>query len=292
LAKRKTASSPHDLIHFQNPPVGEVALTFQFARDAVDLDVLARFANEVRKAFPIQEQQPLAPPMRESFDVVPPPEPPFEIKFEPSLALPRTWFISQDRSRLIQIQADRISLNWRQTDSARYPRYETLRRDLGRHFNTLRRCVEAGDRTMPPINMCEVNYVNPVSVATPVKGGGHPELALVINRLSRRSRTAYLPHVEDAQFAARWRIPGSEIGSDAGRPVGRLYLSAAPGFKPPQLEPIYIVNLLGRVIPVSDRARAVWKALDVAHEWAVLGFKDVTTEQMHKAWGIQERVMK
>jgi hypothetical protein len=287
LAKRKTGSSPHDLIHFKNPPVEEVALTFQFAADAVDLAVLGRFAAEVVNSLPIQEQQPVAQPMRESFDIAPSPDPPFEIKFEPSL--PRTWFMNKDRSRLVQVQRDRLSLNWRQPNGARYPRYTTLRREFGRYFNTLRRCLKTVKRDMPAINMCEVNYVNPVSVGATPKGGGHPELALIVNRLSRRPRSAYLPHVEDAQFAARWRIPASEIGEDTDRPVGRLYLSAAPGLRPPQLEPIYIVNLLGRVIPLSGDSRAAWKALDVAHEWAVLGFKDVTTEQVHKAWGLEER---
>lgn len=259
----------------------------QFPGDVVDLDVLAGFASAVRSELPNRERQPKLPPMRELFDV-PQPQPQFEISFEPHHDLPRTWFISKDGSRLVQLQGDRISFNWRrQTEATRYPRYQNLRKDFRRYFDTLRRCIEEAGREMPDINACEVTYVNPIEVPAKPRGGGHPELAEVLNRVRPRSSGAFLPHAEDAQFQARWRIPGTEIGV-AGRPAGRLYVAAHPGLKPPTGKPIYVVTVTGRLLPTSGGAREAWMALDVAHRWVVLGFKDVTNAKMHEQWGLKE----
>jgi uncharacterized protein (TIGR04255 family) len=227
------------------------------------------------------------PPMRELFDV-PLPQPQFEIRFEPPSALPRTWFISEDESRLVQLQGDRISFNWRRpTEGARYPRYHKLREDFGGYFDTLRRCIDEAGRQMPDINVCEVTYVNPIDVPAKPLGGGHPELAEVLNRVRPRPHGAFLPHAEDAQFQTRWRIPGEEIGV-TGRPAGRLYVAAQPGLKPPSEEPIYIVTVTGRLLPAAGNEREAWKTLDVAHRWVVLGFKDVTSAKMHKQWGLKD----
>jgi uncharacterized protein (TIGR04255 family) len=284
LAKRTRSSSPHDLVHFKKPPVGEVALTFQFAGEAVDLDVLARFASEVRGKLPRVERQPVAPPMHETFDATP-----VEQIFQVTLdQLPRTWLLSEDGARLVQLQADRISYNWRRLDSQRYPRYSTLRREFRGYVSLLGDLLKATGRRMPAVNLCEVHYVNHVP-AGPGSGGGHAELAQFVNRLRARPPRAYLPHVEDSQFNARWRIPASALGKDeGGRPVGRLLFTAGPGLKPPAFEPIYVINLVGRVIPLSQALTDAWKALDVAHEWVVLGFKDLTTPRMHKEWGLEE----
>jgi len=288
LPSLERRSSPHDLIGFERPPVGEVALTLQFPSDAIELDVLAGFLTAVRSEFPLTERQPTAPRMHEQFDV-PQPQPGFEITLEPPNALPRTWLISSDGVRLIQLQTDRISLNWRRADDAvPYPRYATLRRDLGRYLKTLRRCFDETGRKMPPVDLTEVTYVNPIDAPGPSRGGGHPELAKIVNRVRPRPRKSFLPHAEDAQVQARWRIPGNDVGA-GGRPVGRLYMTAAPGVRPPTGEPIYVMTLVGRVIPAGNDESAAWRALDTAHEWVVLGFKDLTTQDMHELWGLREK---
>jgi uncharacterized protein (TIGR04255 family) len=268
--------------------VGEVVLTVQFDRDLVDLDVLAAFTNVVREELPGMERQPVMPPVRESFDV-PQMPPQFEITIDPSYSLPRTWFISSDGTQLVQLQPDRLSLNWRRLgDASRYPRFRNLRKDFRRYLATLQQCVSERS-TMPiQVNMSEVTYVNPIEVSMPPQGGGHPPLSSILNRIRPRPRAAFLPHVEDAQFQTRWRIPGSEIGVD-GRPAGRLYFTASPGLKPPDGVPIYVVTLTGRVLPAGESERAALDAMDVAHRWVVLGFKDLTTDKMHQQWGYTER---
>jgi uncharacterized protein (TIGR04255 family) len=276
--------SKYELVSFESPPVVEVVLTLQFGADSVDLEVLGLFAHEVRAEFPVRQQQPMLSPMAETFDITAM-VPPIEIMFEPATALPRTWFLSEDGRSIVQLQHDRISLNWRerQPDDV-YPRYEDLQERFVRLLTLLGDLVKTLEREIR-FNLAEVTYVN--AIEHPAGDGGHhADLANIINRVRSRPSDAFLPDSEDAQLNARWRIPGSEL--DRESPAGRLYLSAAPGFKPPHNVPTYMVNMTSRVLPGTDDLDGAVAALDVGHKWVVLGFKDLTTHEMHVRWGLKE----
>lgn len=259
-------------------------LSAQFAPDTVDLEALGLFAHRIRPELPVRQQQPPVPRMVETFASVPPAAN-IEFRFDIPMALPNTWFLSEDSVFLVQVQHDRLSLNWRELDKpVPYPRYEGLRARFSELLATLTACIsDAGKNAM--VDLCEVTYVNPIG--HPDAGTDHADLAKIINRLRTRPRGAFLPEAEDAQLHARWRIPAEEIGRK-GAPAGRLYLAAAPGFRPPKNAPIYMVNLTGHVIPSSGDSAGALEALDVAHKWVVLGFKDVTTPDMQRLWGVKE----
>jgi len=279
------------LVSYEDPPVVEVGLSFQFAPNTVDLDVLALFAERVRGDLPVRELQPVAPPIVETFDALSA-TPLIQFQLDFPATLPRAWFLDADGVQLVQLQHDRLSLNWRELDTGRvYPRYDQLRARFEELLTTLHECTSVLERTLPPINMCEVIYVNPIEAHSGAGALGHADLAKILNRLRGRPTGAFLPDAEDAQLQTRWRIPAEELpGADAeGGPVGRLYLSATPGLKPPTNVPIYVLNLVARVIPAGDEVGAAWRALDVAHRWTVLGFTDLTTKTMHDAWGRRER---
>jgi uncharacterized protein (TIGR04255 family) len=251
----------------------------------VDLVTLALFAERVRKEFPNQTQQlPAQAVEPEAFGQTPSSVPPFRIELQQEVQLPRLWFESRDRERLIQLQADRISVNWRLLDGdpTKYPRYSRLRgvfqtqlkrvaaiaKDQGQHLN---------------VNACEVLYVNPIEPAKQASTGTHPDLSTVLSIVRPPSSNAFLGQPEDSQLQARWRIPGDE-----GRPVGRLYLSALPALSDAQ-KPIYLVQMSGRTTPVGSEIKDVLAALDLGHEWVVRGFADVTTKSMHKIWGREDK---
>lgn len=285
-AARNSSIRRRKLVTFRRPPVAEVALTVQFSEPVVDWLVLAEFTVRTRSELPQTSQQPALPRIDETFDVVPG-LPPFQITFEPQPPLPRTWFISGDGALLVQVQADRMSLNWRRTShDAAYPRYDDLRSRFDAHLDTLFACIAGAGRDAPSIDVCEVAYVNPVEVPGRHRGPGHPDLAKVVNRLRPPRRDAFLPPAEDAQYQARFRIPSSS-GGDA--PCGRLTVSAAPTLEQASSQPIYMVQLLARVLPDSGDVAAAGEALDRGHEWVVLGFKDVTTPAMHEIWGLMEK---
>ena len=282
--------SEYDLVFFEHAPVQEVALSVQFAPETFDIEAIGRFAHDTRDELPGRQRQPALPPMVESFEKVTAP-PSMEIRLEPLTVLPRMWFPSADDTQLVQLQHDRLTLNWRELDrGAGYPRYSQLRERFARMLSMLVAGSEDGGKTVVA-NLCEVTYVNTIDPREDAEEGptGHPQLADVINHIRPRPEDAFLPAAEDAQLTVRWRIPGSEIGKDENEPAGRLYLHAAPGVKPTSFAPIYLVNLTAHVIPPVGTVDGALRALDVAHRWAALGFKDLTTPEMHRLWGLKEQ---
>jgi uncharacterized protein (TIGR04255 family) len=277
-------------VSFERPPVVEVVLSAQFAPETVDMEAYGQFAGEVRRELPVRQRQQVVPSMEEAFDTVPP-QRSMEITLEGPTSLPRITFESKDGVQLVQIQHDRLTLNWRRRQhDLSYPRYSTLRK----RFNVLlKRLTDALDEVgqAHDVNLCEVTYVNPIEVPGPRAkdrvGTTHPDAARIINRFRRRPRQAFLPEAEDAQLQARWRIPAEEVGG-SGAPAGRLHLALVPALKPPEGTPIYLVNLSARVRPESGSVDKALRALDIGHKWVVLGFKDLTTAQMHRHWGLEE----
>lgn len=279
--------SEFDFVSFEDPPVAEVALCFQFTPNVVDIDVLASFSERMRPTLPVRQLHPVAPPITERFDL--PTVPTFEFRLDQMAALPRVWFISEDGIQLVQLQHDRLTLNWRELHTgAPYPRYDQLRERFSETLSLLRDCLEGLGRPSPGVTLAEITYVNHVD-AFPgqPQDTTYADLADIINRLKHRPEGAFLSESEDVQLNARWRIPDGE--GDTHAPVGRLYLSAAPGLKPMTNAPIYILNLIARVLPDGPDLERAWEALDKAHKWVVLGFADLTTDRMHETWGLTHR---
>lgn len=252
----------------------------QFREPLVDLQTVGAFAQKVGTEFPNQSQQQPAESIEpETFDLAPKNAPPFRIQFQPQVPLPRIWFESKNQERLIQLQADRLSVNWRLMggDSTRYPRYSKLRQVFQTQLKRLGAIVEQRGLGLNA-SACEVLYVNPVEPKGKAEVGTHPDLATVLNRLRRPPKGAFLGQPEDSQLQARWRIPG-----ESDRPAGRLYLSAVPALSDEE-RPIYLVQMMGRTTPTTPELKGVMDALDLGHEWVVRGFSDVTTNAMHQIW--------
>jgi uncharacterized protein (TIGR04255 family) len=278
-----------------------VVLAAQFPPDTIDLEVYGRFARELRDELPRRTRQGLVPRNEEKFDQRRV-QASFEIRFEGAADLPRIVFESEDRVELVQLQPHRLTLNWREaTPNAAYPRYKALRKRFRQLLKLLFDSLDELDQRHP-VELSEVTYVNPIEypgdAATDHVGRTHPDPANIINRFKHRPSDAFLPEAEDVHLQTRWRI-----ADQAGEPIGRLHLSVEPGLRPPQptsadltqadlatsdLTPIYLVNLTARVMSAADTVDRVMKALDVAHEWVVLGFEDLTTAAMHDYWGMTE----
>jgi uncharacterized protein (TIGR04255 family) len=278
-----------------------VVLAAQFPPKTIDLEVYGRFARELRDKLPRRTRQGLVPRNEEKFDQRRA-QASFEIRFEEPADLPRIVFESESREELVQLQPHRLTLNWRKTTpNAMYPRYKALRKRFRQLLKLLFEALDELDQ-QHPVELSEVTYVNPIEdpgdAANDHVGRTHPDLANIINRFKHRPSEAFLPEAEDAYLQARWRI-----ADPVGEPIGRLHLSVEPGLRPPQpmpadptqadlatsdLTPIYLVNLTARVIPSGDTVDRAMKALDVAHMWVVLGFKDLTTATMHDYWGLTE----
>lgn len=274
-------------VDFGRPPVVEVALTVQFARPVAGIAALAAFVTKLADEFPVQTLQPPLPRVEEAFDR-PHGVPTFEMRFEQAVRLPRTWLTGAG-PYLVQIQPDRLALNWRRDNAASssdYPGYATIRTEFLRHLESLAEVVASNHGSPLEFQMCEVFYVNPIQVPGHDSRSFHPDLASVLNLVAPATPSSFIGAPEDATLQARWRIPGNDVD----RPIGRLYLAANPSLDPKTLLPIYLVTLTGHVVPDEPGRDAAVRALDTAHDWIVKGFEDITTQEMHRVWDHHPRI--
>jgi uncharacterized protein (TIGR04255 family) len=277
-------ADPLQPVTFDTPPVNEVALALQFAEPSVDLEVLGLLAGTLKEMFPVREQQPPLPPLSESPGHLALPN--FELRFG-VMSLPRTWFLSTDGHRLVQLQSDRLVLNWRRlAGDEPYPRYTALREELLHILGQLDHALSVAGKAPCRVNFCELTYINEINVPGTEAGERHPDLALIIDLVSRVRGRTFLPQAEDAQFQVRWRIPPDQLPDGAG--VGRLYVAVSPGFRADTQLPVYGMNLTARIVPPPDtQLLAAVTLLDVGHDWIVRGFADLTTEDMQQQWGVR-----
>jgi uncharacterized protein (TIGR04255 family) len=271
-------------VTFRKPPVTEVVLAIQFEQPVIDLEVLAEFTAQVKAEFPQRSQHPPLPRMAEDLSV-PPSAPSISLELASGFLMPRTWFMSADNTRILQLQEDRFVFNWQRPNpvDALYPRYQQLREGFREHLAQLVKSIQAVGKEVPGTNFCEVTYVNQVTHDTSASADP-PELGDILTPVATPTYD-FLFAPEDQQYSARFRI--TSPGED-GLTRGRLYVSSAPTFRPDGTL-LYILNLTSRLVPEGPGSDAAWAALDLGREWIVKGFVDLTTKKMHDQWGYERK---
>jgi uncharacterized protein (TIGR04255 family) len=270
------AESIQDLVHFAAPPVNEVVLSVQFGGQVIDEPrTLSEFWERIKAEFPGLQTQPPLPPVHEDFGPPTPGGPSIEILSNQLTS--RYWFLSADEALLIQVQADRFSLNWRQRGAQEYPHYRTLRPTFEKHFRTFLECWMPGAAETVRPTWCEVTYINHVE-AEGTTPHSHGALSRILRTLNPDPTAEALPPVEDTQLQQRFRI-GSQQD-----PSGRLYLIAVPAFRVSDSRPIYAITLTARGKPNPASTDGILPFFDRGREIIVRGFTEATTPEMHELW--------
>lgn len=266
-------SSKH---HFESPPVYETALTIQFKELHKFRTIhFGEFYGLICEQFPHAEDKPRAEPIYERF---PRQFTPSQIRFLPKKSGPeRVWYRDElDGALLLQLQADRISLNWRRSSEEKhYPSFQ----ENGPKFIDAYRKLEnfAAERELGDLepNLCEVVYVNHV---VPVEGESATEcFARIFIGLEWSHNDDFLPQPEIATFNRVYEI---------GEKKGRLYAEAGIA-KQPDLGEFVHLKVTARVL-INPEDNFV-DALQRAHDWVVDGFVSLTTlDAQTKRWRKRE----
>lgn len=137
-------------IAYSHSPVIETALGMEFVPASLEAAQALEIRDRLRETYPRVELHPALPP-----------QPPLGLSgsfFGLSVGSHpnRWWFISEDDSQLIQLQHDRLLLNWRKTpEETAYPRHHNL---MPTFFDVLAVVVEALGG-VAPISL-ETDYYN------------------------------------------------------------------------------------------------------------------------------------
>lgn len=269
-----------DLPSYTHPPVVEVSAGASFER--LPAQAIAQFgafwASRLSDTFPtVQVQPPYFPPVERFGTASYAPELTLQLRQE--LPAPRFWFLAHGEDELLQLQPDWLACNWRKVQpDAEYGRWPSRRAAFLNYFNLLNSYLkEAG---LGPIiaRQCEVTYVNHV---LPNKvWQEHKDLGKIL-RIVTSTETS-LVQMEQADVRFHFAMPDEE-----GKQVGRLHITAVPGFVDMNKTPIYRLELTARGDPLGEGIDGVMRFLDKGRETIVATFAEVTTEEIQHEWGVQ-----
>ena len=255
------------IVDFGTPPLIEVAFGCQFEELApLKVPHVGILWERFRKDYPIVEHA-----MALSTDGGLPP-----IDSVTGLPLPRVWFINSGESRLIQFQANRLHFNWRSRDTERqYPRHPDIAACFEKAFTRLESF--ANDLGLGDIRpeRYELTYINHIP-----KGKGWETISDVPSIFPdlHWSEKKFLPFPNNLAWNWRFALP-----SDAG--MLQVKLSQASLAADPSV-PVLILELTARGIGAEKTAEGRKQWFDLAHEWVVRGFLDITSPNIQKQiWG-------
>ncbi len=172
----------------------------------------------------------------------------------------RLWFEFED-GFLIQLQSDRLVVNWRAGDDRSYPRYPAVRKRFVSAWQDLLETLEAP----PQVTQIEVTYVNLVThgAGDVFTGWGSTPLLQQTSGQQQVSSDTHVP------------LGGTQ------RAVRRTAAQATSG-PPPETR-----LTLSVFAEVTDTAQLM-EPVDAARWHIVERFRDVTTAKMHEEWGCQD----
>jgi len=185
--------------------------------------------------------------------------------------IPRVWFISSEGSQLVQFQADRYYFNWRQRGDV-YPRYSTIIRKFERAKTVLDEFVEELHLgAIEPIEY-ELTYINQIP-----KGQGWetaddlPKVFTDFNWERRDGR--FLSNPTNTSWRTRFALP-----EDKGWLTGKL----SQGKRKDDEVPVLVFELAAKGIDADKSLTTMRTWFDLAHEWIVRGFADLTTDEIQR----------
>lgn len=188
----------------------------------------------------------------------------------------RSWFLSEDEERLVQIQDDRVVHNWRHRGGP-YPRFEPLRDQFWAAFEAYRSALAEVGIVAPQPRQVEVTYINWIGDSKPA------DFLRTVSRAPTEV-AGVGPEPEMERWLARYPV------AHGGVTVGRLTIEAKPGARNADgaVEQGYLLSLtyLGATSP-----EAADKGLDAqlqrGRDVIVRSFADVTEYAMHDSgsWG-------
>jgi uncharacterized protein (TIGR04255 family) len=266
---------------FDRPPLNEVVLSLQSESvKGFTTPYLGLFWGRIRDAYPETQTQPPLGPVVERFEGAPKPAPTVPFRVLETMETPRCWFLTRGGQQLVQVQQDRLILNWRriQADDV-YPRYERLRPELERVANELLLFLEQEGLGNVVPNQCEVSYINHIETAEWAQRG---ELHRVLSFWQRISATG-LPDPEDATAALRF------VMEEEGTKLGRLHVNLKSAARRSDSKPVLVLEVTARGKPLSADLKGALQFMDRGRDRIHRAFQALTSrDAQRELWGLRD----
>lgn len=271
----RAVSTP--LPSFVKPPVTEVAVGARFKPlDRWGLVHLGQLASVLGEhGFDREEQRPGFEAPVERFGT--PPRAAFEFELVTGAPPVRYWLLNTAGDELLQLQQNWFACNWRRVaPDAEYGRWDSRWRAFDRWVREVEGHLSSESLVYDQAEVTYVNHIEPGEVWRE-HGDAHKVFQFAA---SPEDVGVFLPGQE--QLAAEMKYVMT-LPERPEEPVGRLSVSLAPAFRPPKT-PIFVLTLVARGAPLGEGLAGVKAFVELAHEWIVRGFADLTTPEMHSVW--------
>lgn len=248
-------------VDFDNPPVRETVIAFEYQRiPGLRTRELVHLQDSWQGEFTRFEDMPPIPSLPAG------PGPQFVVSDEAEPL--RLWSIDDSRGRLLQLQTDRLILNWRAgADLLRYPRYASLRTEFATRWGSMCEQLTGLGLSAPRPERVEFTYVNEID-----DSDGHVWTEALAVSVAHPSR---LPG-DDGLMAFHMSRP---VAGGDGAMAGAISVNAR---RTSTSGPSTMVVSTRLEVATSADPFAV---LDLAHEMSLTTFEALTTEEAHRRWG-------
>jgi len=273
---KSTAQTRNELPSFEAPPITEVVCGVQFkAIEDLSAPHLGLLWQSLQPLFPRYREMPPLPPAIEVFPLALQGAPQLRISTAP--AFPRMWFMNEDESQIVQIQRDRLLTNWKKVNvDQAYPRYGAVSGFFFEQLEAFRAFLKHANLSDIHPTQYELTYVNHIPEGK--DWHSNSDIGILMPDLAWRSGKRFLPAPETFNWTTSFVLPNE---------AGRLHITAVnaimekEGHKVPLLQLTLTVRGIDK--PQSLDNTTMW--FDVAREWIVLAFADITGPAMQeKIW--------
>jgi len=263
---------------FAAPPVSEVALSAMFPPlNDLHAGHLGAYWQSVRADFPkLQQQPPLSPAEPEVLGSSAGPT--FSVQLVPAFTTPRFWLISDDESLLVQVQSDRLVLNWRKVAAdCEYPRYSLMRERFEAEWTRFTDYLTTESIRPPETMHGEITYVNTITPSS--VWSEHADADKVFSQFRSLALPSEVVSPEDVRLLERFVFPNR-----SNETTGRLYVQLDPVRLASTGDPAFNLSLTARGAR-SDDANDLLDFMDAGRERIVQVFTAMTTVEAHAMWG-------
>jgi uncharacterized protein (TIGR04255 family) len=262
--------TPQTLPEYESPPINEVVCGIQFERLEKFLNpYLGMLWEQYKPEYSeCQEVAPLMPAI-EKFDTPAQVATPY-VDVPP---LPRTWFIRSEGNSLIQVQRDRFLHNWREIrPDDEYPRYHHIIEEFQVLFAKFTSFLEEHNIGVVIPLQYELTYINLIP-----QGQGWNTIVDVEkvfpNFTWQRREDSFLPSPETVNWNTNFILPEQS---------GRLHTRVQTALRRTDGLPFLRFELTARGIGEFNTLETMWNWFEVAHEYIVRGFAELTASEVQR----------
>ena len=255
---------------YERPPVVEVVCGILFK--SIEKLLAPHFGllwEKYKTEYPVCREVPPLAPAIERFEKAPR----IDLQLAEVPPLPRIWFVHKNDNGIIQIQRDRFLHNWKKVlpedEYPRYPQVIELFKDRLSRFESF---LSENDLGVMEPRQYEMTYINHIP-----QGEGWTklnEIGKVFPDFSLRADGhRFLPEPDGINWRTSFALPDE---------AGRLHVTIRHAKLHDSGLPVLLLDLTVRGIGKDRSPQGMADWFDLAREWIVRGFTDLTGEDVQK----------